>query len=69
MNLKFKTLEDWHGHEGLSDTFNEMLSQLTYVCNVSTVLPEDRRINLFRVALETAFQLGRQSMREENENS
>ena len=58
-------VEDWHDHEGLTEQFNSMLTRLTAITHITTMSDELGNINAIKVAVETAFQLGRQSMRED----
>ena len=57
-----KAISDWHGHEGLTPEANEEIGKMAcLVCHTLSTLnpPLDEGINIVKVAMEAAFQLGR----------
>ena len=65
-----KVVEDWHGREGINERFNKMISFIAAITDMALLSDTNtplERINILKVSLETACQLGRQSMREEQE--
>ena len=57
-----KTMQDWHDTEGMGDAEHELISGLVASIHSVILLPdvyEATLLNCIKVALESAYQLGR----------